>query len=152
MELKRFFTGKPCKRGHVVERLISSGTCIECIRLYKRSHPEYQKAVDARRSGTEYRRKQKAKSERIRRQRDDVKAARRAERMKRLADTRHRTPPWSNIERIKEIYQDAQKMGPNYHVDHIVPLNGRTVSGLHVPENLQIIPAMENLLKGPGWN
>ena len=29
--LKRFFTGKPCKRGHVVERRVDTGDCIECL-------------------------------------------------------------------------------------------------------------------------
>lgn len=71
--------------------------------------------------------------------------------MKRIADQKNRTPCWSDLDKIKEIYQKAQKMGPDFHVDHVVPLSGKTVSGLHIPENLQIIPAKENLLKGPNW-
>jgi hypothetical protein len=35
--LKRYFTGKPCCRGHVVERLASAGTCVECRRLMEQS-------------------------------------------------------------------------------------------------------------------
>lgn len=53
-------------------------------------------------------------------------------------------PPWANLKKIKEIYE---KCPSGFHVDHIIPLKGKTVSGLHVEHNLQYLPALENIRK-----
>lgn len=42
----------------------------------------------------------------------------------------------------------TKMFGFAWHVDHIIPLNGRKVSGLHTPYNVQVIPWLENLRKG----
>ena len=67
------------------------------------------------------------------------------------ARKRMATPPWADQKKIDGIYEAAEKMrketGTNYEVDHIVPLNSRIVQGLHVAENLQIIPGAENASK-----
>ena len=55
---------------------------------------------------------------------------------------------------INAIYKEAKalrKGGLNVHVDHIIPLCGDKISGLHVPENLEIVPALDNLLKNNTW-
>lgn len=57
----------------------------------------------------------------------------------------HRIPAWANIDSIKEIYLACPA---GYHVDHVVPLRGKSVSGLHVENNLQYLPASENCRKG----
>ena len=54
------------------------------------------------------------------------------------------TPTWANLAKIKEIYNNCPK---DYHVDHIIPLKGDLVSGLHVESNLQYLTAKENLQK-----
>lgn len=59
-----------------------------------------------------------------------------------------RIPIWANKEKIKQIYDSCPK---NYHVDHIVPLQGNLVSGLHVENNLQYLPKEENLRKSNKW-
>ena len=65
-----------------------------------------------------------------------------------------RTPKWLTKEdflQIEGFYKLAKELeaqfGEPYHVDHIVPLQGKTVSGLHVPWNLRAIQAKENLAK-----
>lgn len=65
------------------------------------------------------------------------------------------TPPWLTYEHlaeIEELYQWAKDLqwlnnGEPLHVDHIIPLQGVDVCGLHVPWNLRIIPASENCKK-----
>jgi len=70
----------------------------------------------------------------------------------RSALKRSQTPPWAELDGIKLFYEEAQRVtaetGVPHHVDHILPINGKCVSGLHVAENLQVIPACENLSKG----
>ena len=70
---------------------------------------------------------------------------------KRRADKLNATPDWlTKIDRI--IIQDIYDRCPvGHHVDHIVPLQGKTVCGLHVPWNLRIISDKENLSKGNRW-
>jgi hypothetical protein len=61
---------------------------------------------------------------------------------------RQATPKWVNKDYINLIYENCRSMsiqqGINYEVDHIVPLKGETVCGLHVPWNLQIITEKDN--------
>lgn len=57
------------------------------------------------------------------------------------------TPKWLTCEQNKEILDIYRSCPKGFHVDHIVPLNNPNVSGLHVPWNLQVIPAEENLRK-----
>lgn len=56
-----------------------------------------------------------------------------------------RIPPWSQTQLIEKFYENCPE---RHHVDHIVPLKGKEVSGLHVIENLQYLTAEENLSKG----
>lgn len=72
---------------------------------------------------------------------------------------RNNTPPWLSREdrkRIADIYlhmRDCRAVtGEEYHVDHIVPLNGGIVCGLHVPWNLQVLPAAVNINKTNKWH
>lgn len=61
------------------------------------------------------------------------------------------TPPWADLDAIRAIYRKASQItkttGTQHHVDHIVPVKGKFVSGLHVESNLRIIPATENHTK-----
>lgn len=63
---------------------------------------------------------------------------------KRRAAQLQRTPKWANLKDIECFYRDCPS---GFHVDHIMPLNGKEVSGLHVIGNLQYLTAEENQRK-----
>lgn len=75
---------------------------------------------------------------------------------KRKAAKLQATPRWVNWKKVQAIYRESRRLteftGIPHHVDHIVPLQGKTVCGLHCEANLQIIPASENCAKFNKWD
>ena len=75
----------------------------------------------------------------------------RARDAKRRADQLRATPQWADLNKIREFYAEARRLtketGIPHEVDHIVPLKGRNVSGLHVHFNLRVVPRTVNRRK-----
>jgi hypothetical protein len=161
----RYFTGKPCKYGHIAERRVLDRGCVVCAnakaKAWKISHPE-----DAKKwKRTDYwsRREkylaaasmwQKLNPAKVKirnsawRNRNLDKAC--AKEARRRAAALQQMPTWADHEAIAAVYLEAQRLreaGQDVHVDHIVPLQGRRVRGLHVHYNLQILPSRINLVK-----
>lgn len=103
----------------------------EKARRWRANNPDAAKAVTAR-----YNEKHRAK-----------RRARYADRRNRLRESH-----WGSPGDIQVFYESAKRvsecLSAEFHVDHIVPMNGKTVSGLHVPGNLQVISKYNNLSKG----
>lgn len=158
-----YFSGKPCKNGHIKKRFVKNGCCIECARL---------KAKKSRSNETEKQRNMRLQkgAERSSRWRkinpnhENTKLVKKnwdkthpdqkyKDTAKRRALKLKRTPSWLNdghwfeIHSIYKFCSAFRKVGFNWHVDHIVPLQGKNVSGLHAPWNLQVLTAKENLSK-----
>jgi len=72
---------------------------------------------------------------------------RNAHEAKRRAKKLQQTPAWyaSEDKQVQELYKQATELG--LHVDHIVPLNNKLVSGLHTIANLQLLTPTENIVK-----
>lgn len=104
----------------------------EYSRTYRKRNPELTR---------EYARKWRAANPDIARAMVRGKQARRAQAM----------PPWADRNAIQAIYAEAKRLedldGVPRHVDHIIPIKGKTVCGLHVADNLQVLTASKNLEK-----
>lgn len=83
--------------------------------------------------------------------RTPVEERKRAQSRKRAKRLRDAQPPWANMGKILSFYRKAkrltEKTGIVHQVDHIIPLQGETVCGLHVETNLRVITKRENVKK-----
>ena len=120
----------------------------ECIRQYQEAHPER-----INEAGRRYRERHPEKNRDRHRQYNAMHPGRKQARcVLRRARKLNATPQWVDREAIAAIYAEAASRGK--HVDHIVPLAGKNVCGLHVPWNLQLLDPAENLRKSNklNWN
>lgn len=80
--------------------------------------------------------------------RPEVVVMNRCNTVARRAGLNKATPAWVNKKEIQKIYKRSasltKRTGTAYEVDHIIPLQRDDICGLHVPWNLQVIPAAEN--------
>lgn len=182
MRPTRYFTGRPCPRGHISERMVSNRECVTCLRertAARNAKPEIAKKMNAARYWKD---PEKSKIKNALSRRKHIDKRREYDRIRyqdpaRMADAKtraviwahrnkakragliaayraakkHATPPWLTKEQrreMREFYIAAAARDGEWHVDHIVPLKGMNVCGLHVPWNLQIITGDENRRKG----
>jgi hypothetical protein len=92
-----------------------------------------------------YQRNKEARKQHNREHYLNNKADYRAKKERRKEAERQSTPPWADISSMNRFYRECPE---GHHVDHIIPLRADNVCGLHVPWNLQYLPAEENLKKG----
>lgn len=158
--VQTYFTGSFCSNGHRCYRLVSTYGCAMCasekrINASDRSKEKQRKAArEWRTRNLERERKRerswhhnnlersRSRARRYNRENPKSVCARVLARAKRVKQA---TPPWADLGAIREFYRNRPE---GYHVDHIVPINGKNVCGLHVIGNLQYLPASENLSKG----
>ena len=171
---KYYFTGQPCKHGHVAPRK-TKGSCIECLKVewekanttraeYFRAYNESDAGKQAKRKYYEANKEQviaRANArpaeertrhrEKYKKQNPDLYKALNSVRKRRHKNA---TPPWITQDQkqaIKNLYLNAMHLtkitGERYVVDHIIPLINPTICGLHVPWNLRVMTQEENLRK-----
>jgi hypothetical protein len=169
---KRYFTGAPCKHGHVAERWVSNLYCVVCKRLRSRltmqawcaAHPEEHRL----RKQKSYQRHRETNLLKYRQRwianRDRYAMTQRAWRVANQAYLKATKSDWNGRRRSPDqqhhvidsdpIMEIMLACPPDMVVDHIVPLgkkaltaDGYPICGLHAPVNLQYLSDAENRAK-----
>jgi len=164
-----YFNGIPCQSGHVDRRYTDSGCCYSCQkenskRNRKKPGQKEKHLARKRKDYQKHKEKRKAKiKEYTIKNRDTILAKKREYQKKnphifraigsfRRARLRSATPPWITPqmrEEIKSLHAEAERLeqesGIQFDVDHIVPLDGKIICGLHVPWNLRVITHSDNI-------
>ena len=171
---KYYFTGQPCKHGHIAARK-TKGSCVECLKVEWAQgnitradyFTEYNNSAAGKEAKREYYAKNKsaviarAQARTVEQKNAYKKKYKEAnpDLYKELVSVRRRrfrdaTPPWLSAEQKLEIrfhYRLAIALSRStkipHAVDHIIPLQGEDVCGLHVPWNMEVITQEENLAK-----
>lgn len=176
----RYFTGVPCPRGHLAERMVSTRGCVKCIAekklAWREANPEKENAQKRAWRDANLEKARALNLANQKKHRDSANARNRkyaethreelriknaewekanpdkvAERVARRRFARSmQVPAWADKSAIGIIYRAAEVIrvsGFDVHVDHVIPLQGKSVRGLHVHNNLQIISAQANRTK-----
>jgi len=171
---KYYYTGEPCKHGHITLRKVK-GSCVECLKIEweqnnikraeyfraynesdagkqaKRKYYEVNKATVIARAAARPVEERNKHREKYKKQNPELYKA-----MTSVRKRRHKyaTPKWITAEQklaMRKLYLQAMELtkltGERYVVDHIIPLINPEVCGLHVPWNLRVITQEENLKK-----
>ena len=171
-----YFTGRSCPRGHVALRYVSSFGCVECAAEralkpeVKAQKAEYQRLNAAQANAykqtwllanSNKRHDTNVRYYQTHKETESLRTAAWARAnpgrvganvRKRQTAKMRRTPSWADQSRIRVVYECAAQMsaelGVLMEVDHVLPLQGEKVSGLHVHNNLQLLTASRNRSKG----
>lgn len=177
--LKRYFTGKPCKHGHIDFRKSSNGECFSCNRIQFKSYSKRnanklkEKRLESYAKNPEtYRERQRVYTKKNKgavmarqalwREKNrehqinyamDYKRKNRSKARKIESDRRARKlqaiPLWYEENLISIVYKKGKELG--LEVDHIVPLGSSLVCGLHCWDNLQLLDKSLNSRKNNNY-
>jgi len=143
--LKFYFTGVACKNGHISKRYTSYARCYQCSKQHNNTNKKREYMRRWYHSNKEHQ-----QSYRLRWDKENPDKARHHSSSRR-ARVLHAMPPWADETAIQQQYAQARTWevltGIPMHVDHIIPLQGTNVCGLHCIQNLRVIPAKCNAAK-----
>lgn len=129
----------------------SNRACVGCA---KDQVKRYQSSKAGKKYSSEYKKTEKYKRYRAeyRKAPHQIASKKIRERAYRRLVSEFATPQWADLTKIGKVYArckvKTESTGTPHHVDHVFPLNGELVCGLHVHNNLRVIKAIDNLVKG----